>query len=288
MSAEEFHKHKPKEIKPQGVGSTLDADKVDGLHASELGGGGAHDILSASHGDTLAAAVVAGDIIIGNATPKWSRLAKGIDGKVLKLVSGLPAWAALAVADLSDHTKTVHDALAIDHTSLTNKGTNTHNSIDAFLASKAVAYGLCDLDVLVKVPAARMPSASVSITRTLTFSVVGTLAVLVSAAPALLVDGTLTIIKVKIVVKTKPTGAGSAVTVDVNKNGTTIFTTQDGRPSITVAGGLAIDDSSTPDVTALAENDILTIDVDAIGGTVAGADLTVEVVCTQAVTVTFT
>jgi hypothetical protein len=38
--AEEFHKHKPKDIKPQGENSGLDADKVDGKHASELGGGG--------------------------------------------------------------------------------------------------------------------------------------------------------------------------------------------------------------------------------------------------------
>lgn len=35
-------KHKPRDIKPQGAGSGLDADKVDGLHASELGGGGPH------------------------------------------------------------------------------------------------------------------------------------------------------------------------------------------------------------------------------------------------------
>jgi len=35
-------KHKPKDIKPQGAGSGLDADKVDGLHANELGGGGPH------------------------------------------------------------------------------------------------------------------------------------------------------------------------------------------------------------------------------------------------------
>jgi len=40
MSAEEFHKHKPKDIKPQGAGSGLDSDKLDGLHASEIGGGG--------------------------------------------------------------------------------------------------------------------------------------------------------------------------------------------------------------------------------------------------------
>lgn len=52
----------------------------------------AHNILSATHGDTLVGTVVAGDIIIGNATPKWSRLAKGTDGQVLTLVSGLPAW----------------------------------------------------------------------------------------------------------------------------------------------------------------------------------------------------
>jgi len=31
-------KHKPEDIKPQGEGSGLDADKVDGKHASELGG----------------------------------------------------------------------------------------------------------------------------------------------------------------------------------------------------------------------------------------------------------
>jgi hypothetical protein len=39
VSAEEFHKHRPKDVKPQGENSGLDADKVDGKHASELGGG---------------------------------------------------------------------------------------------------------------------------------------------------------------------------------------------------------------------------------------------------------
>jgi hypothetical protein len=45
MSAEAIHalklplKHKPSDIKPQGHGSGLDADTVDGLHASQIGGG---------------------------------------------------------------------------------------------------------------------------------------------------------------------------------------------------------------------------------------------------------
>lgn len=45
MSAEAIHflrlplKHKPADISPQGEGSGLDADTVDGKHASEIGGG---------------------------------------------------------------------------------------------------------------------------------------------------------------------------------------------------------------------------------------------------------
>src|SRR6185436_1418868 len=36
----------------------------------------AHNLLSATHGDTLADSVVRGDILYGNSTPKWARLAK--------------------------------------------------------------------------------------------------------------------------------------------------------------------------------------------------------------------
>lgn len=42
-----------------------------------------HNLLSALHPDTLAASVVRGDVLIGNSTPKWSRLAIGSSGKVL-------------------------------------------------------------------------------------------------------------------------------------------------------------------------------------------------------------
>jgi hypothetical protein len=38
--------------------------------------------------------VVEGDIIIGNSTPAWARLAHGSEGDVLTVASGLPAWAA--------------------------------------------------------------------------------------------------------------------------------------------------------------------------------------------------
>ena len=38
--------------------------------------------------------IVAGDIIYGSGTDTWQRLAKGSDGQVLKLASGIPSWAA--------------------------------------------------------------------------------------------------------------------------------------------------------------------------------------------------
>lgn len=51
-----------------------------------------HNLLGADHGDTLAGNVAAGDLIHGNATPKWARLAKGTQGQVLRMGASLPAW----------------------------------------------------------------------------------------------------------------------------------------------------------------------------------------------------
>jgi hypothetical protein len=74
-------------------------------------------------------------------------------------------------------------------------------------------------------------------------------------------------------VLTAPTGAN--LIVDVNKNGTTIFTTQANRPEITAGSKTAT--SGAPDVTSLSKNDAITIDVDQVGSTIAGADLSVMV-----------
>lgn len=69
---------------------------------------------------------------------------------------------------------------------------------------------------------------------------------------------------------------GSALVVDVHKNGVTIFTTQANRPSVAAGtnGGVL----ATPDVTTLADGDYLTVDIDDVGSTVPGSDVTVGVV----------
>lgn len=70
--------------------------------------------------------------------------------------------------------------------------------------------------------------------------------------------------------------SGSAVTCDVNINGTTIFSTQSNRPSIAAAGNTSgrITNMNT---TAFTNGQYLTIDIDAIGSGTAGSDLVVQV-----------
>lgn len=75
-------------------------------------------------------------------------------------------------------------------------------------------------------------------------------------------------------VGTAPTGAD--LIIDVNKGGTTIFTTQNNRP--TVVAGSNVSTPAVPDVTLFESGSYLTVDIDQVGSTVAGADLTVGVV----------
>jgi hypothetical protein len=70
-----------------------------------------------------------------------------------------------------------------------------------------------------------------------------------------------------------PTGA--AILVDVNLNGITIFTGQAGRPQI--AAGATASSDAQPDVTSVSAGDSLTCDIDQVGSSFAGSDLTVIV-----------
>jgi hypothetical protein len=63
----------------------------------------AHNLLSTTHGDTLADTVVRGDIMYGNATPKWARLAfpASPTGKVLQATATDVAWSASALGTMA-------------------------------------------------------------------------------------------------------------------------------------------------------------------------------------------
>lgn len=109
----------------------------------------------------------------------------------------------------------------------------------------------------------------------ITFTKTGTLATGTGTIP-FRVPVAMTIQHVRLACGTAPTGA--AILVDVNKGGTTIFTTQANRPTIATS---ATSETATtaPDVTSLAAGDKLTVDIDQIGSSVTGSDLTITVYC---------
>ncbi len=57
-----------------------------------------HALLSTTHSDTLAAAVVRGSILVGNSTPKWSALAIGAANRVLLSDGTDAAWGQVPLA----------------------------------------------------------------------------------------------------------------------------------------------------------------------------------------------
>jgi len=190
-------------------------------------------------------------------------------------------------AQVQDHTPKVHTLASHstkDHAELTGVTSDLHHAqvhtlpshSDVTVASPADKEGL-----VYESGTSLWKNKQQYVYTTLSFAVTGTLTTGTDKAPTIVAPCTLTIVKVKVVVKTAPTGA--SIIVDVNKAGTTIFTTQGNRPEIAI--GETQDDSGTPDVTALAEGDKVTVDIDQVGSTIAGADLTVEVVCKQNVSV---
>jgi hypothetical protein len=71
-------------------------------------------------------------------------------------------------------------------------------------------------------------------------------------------------------VGTAPTG--QALICDINKNGTTIYSTQGNRPQV-AAGANTSAALAVPDVTSFSALDYFTVDVDQVGSGAAGADL---------------
>ena len=86
-----------------------------------------HNLLSATHPDTVAAAPVLGDLVAANGTPAWARLAGNTTAtrKFLRqtgtgTVSAAPAWDTLLAGDLPAHTHAESDVTSLA-TDLTNR-----------------------------------------------------------------------------------------------------------------------------------------------------------------------
>jgi len=110
----------------------------------------------------------------------------------------------------------------------------------------------------------------------ITFTRTGVLSAPISGALRWSSARAITIIAVRANVATAP--VGQSVIVDVNKNGVTVFSNQANRPTIPAAG--TTDDADAINVPAVAAGEYLTADVDQVGSTTPGSDLSVTVVYT--------
>jgi hypothetical protein len=138
-------------------------------------------------------------------------------------------------------------------------------------ANKGVVNGYASLDGTGKVPTSQMAIGS----RIQPFSSSGPL--LVEVGGHRLYNDTSaawTILSVRASVGTPP--VGSALIVDVNVSGATIFTTQGNRPTIAAAGNTS-GKITNMNITTVASGAYLTIDVDQVGSTTPGNDLAVQV-----------
>jgi len=115
-----------------------------------------------------------------------------------------------------------------------------------------------------------------SIITSICFAYAGTLVPGNTIAPIIIVPTSLDIVNVYAVVKTPCTSG--AISVDVNKNGITVYSTQSNRPIINANSYSVL--ATIPDITVLNLGDTLTIDIDTVGNTI-GTDLTVIVRCRQ-------
>ena len=68
---------------------------------------------------------------------------------------------------------------------------------------------------------------------------------------------------------------GSSIILDVNKNGNSIYITQGNRPTIETYENTVL--APLPDITSFEEGDYITLDIDKIGNTNPGRDLTVQI-----------
>jgi hypothetical protein len=114
-------------------------------------------------------------------------------------------------------------------------------------------------------------SGSGSSTTTVMWASNGSVTVGTDVASTFIVPFSATLIKAYAYAGTAPTGAN--LIVDINKNGTTIWTTQANR--LTINAGDSSASQTAFDVTSLTEFDRLSLDIDQVGSIIPGSDLTI-------------
>jgi hypothetical protein len=108
----------------------------------------------------------------------------------------------------------------------------------------------------------------------ITFSISGTLSAGMNKVPSFIVPFATVIKRAYAYVRTNPEGGN--IVIDVNVNGVTIWSPS---PKLSILASSHLGEILVFNTSVLAVNDILDIDLDSVGVTIAGADLTVQLTC---------
>jgi hypothetical protein len=192
------------------------------------------------------------------------------DARFLYSIKGLHATDHNAGGDdevSASDSAAIHDNVSGEINAITGKDTPVSDDV-ILIEDSAASYAKK------KVLLSNLPGSS-AVNQQVVFTVDGELEVVSGTLRIPNVTGrTLTMSKVYLIIDTAPVDA--SIIVDIHKDGTTIFTTQGNRPAITT--GNTTGQSTSLDVTSWADGSYLTMDVDQIGSTTAGSNLTVVIV----------
>lgn len=248
------------DIAATGTPSSTTYLRGDGTWSTPAGGGGAVDSVNGATGVVV---LDQDDVLDGTTYKQYSATEK----------TKLAGVATSATANSADATLLAR----ANHTGTQSADTLTDGTTNkAFLATERTKLsGIATSATANQSDATTNAAIAAAAVKDAVFSQGGTLTTGTGVFRLYNRSGvTRTISTVTAAVGTQPTGA--SILVDVNISGTTIFTTQSNRPTIAVSTNE--DQSGTPDVTAWTSGSYLTIDIDQIGSTVAGANLVVTVV----------
>lgn len=242
--------------------------------------------IAANDGSNWAfASQAAGDIAYASSASAYTRLAKGTDGQVLTLASGVPSWATPSAGGASFWTTAAGTPTRASNTTFTVTGDYTSifakgmvikwtetGTVRVGMVAIPSTYGAPNTtvtivgDTMASIDASSLKYALIGAEMfTSKFSIAGTIGTTgTDVANAYYATEPMRVIGADLQVGTA--GTTNSTTIDINKGGTTMFTT---KPTLATTVASSPTPFTADSATSLALGDKVTIDIDAVQTTAA-------------------